>query len=124
MEISRARIGGISSPELRGTLELVGFPVQGFVLRDWCVSMGSSGIGGFCLDFSLKISITWGESHCEQEITFVQFWQLGRSWEGACFWSSSGREGSGHFPTLRVYKIYKGSPRQGKPFLPFECVHI
>ena len=41
------RIGGISSPELGGAQGLVGFPVQGFVLRDWCVSMGSSGIGGF-----------------------------------------------------------------------------
>jgi hypothetical protein len=33
-----------------------------FLFRDWWVSVGSSGIGGFCSDLSPKISIIWGES--------------------------------------------------------------
>ena len=40
VQISRVRIGGISSPELGGAQGLVGFPAQGLVgfcrkFRDW-----------------------------------------------------------------------------------------
>ena len=46
VEISRMRIGGISSPQLGGAWGLVKF--------------SCSVIGGFCSDFSPKISIIWG----------------------------------------------------------------
>lgn len=55
VEISRVTIGGISSPELKGAQGLVCF----FTLKGLVGFVGSSEIGGFCSDFSPKISIIW-----------------------------------------------------------------
>ena len=63
VEISGVRTGGVSSPELRNS-GVGGVLCSGIGVGNTGIGRFSySGIGGFCSDFSSKVSIIWEGSH-------------------------------------------------------------